>query len=420
MAQRKKPASKSASLEQRLTNLEADMAKVKTEVASIKKPKSARKSPLRGLASWLCVALAAALLFVGNLAFWTGNTVVNTDRYVAAVGPLIEKPEIQSAIANYTTTQLFNQVNVQDYVQTALPPRAEFLAPQLTSQLRTQTQNSIKSLLANQKVQDYWYSSLTKRHDALINFSKSYEGNGTIEVSDIYSQLSKRLGDTKLSFLANKQLPDSVGSIKVATVGWLPALHKVSNNIGLYQALATLLLIGFSVAAVLLSTKRRRTVIELGFFFAAVMLATLLATRITGGVVASKVAPAYQAAVQVAYDTVLHSFVAQTLSLLLASILVILVAWLSGPYASASKLKSRVTALLSGRLHQSLFGNRENSFTLWVAKFKRYLQWGLVLLIAVIMLIVQLSPKLVVAYGLVMLISVLLVELLAAPKKPAK
>ncbi|MEK7594569.1 MAG: hypothetical protein AAB436_02960 [Patescibacteria group bacterium] len=418
MAQRKKVTSDTVALEQRLTNLEADMAKLKKTVDK-KQSRRPRKSPWRGPASWLCVALAATLLFAGNLAFWIGNTIVDTDRYVAAVGPLIQKPEIQTALAQYTTTQLFSRVDVEGYVQEALPPRAEFLAPQLTTQLKTQTQNSVKSLLSSQKVQDYWYSSIERRHDAIISFSQSYEGDGTIEISDIFSQLSKRLDGTKLGFLSDKQLPDSVGSIKVATVGWLPVLHKVSTNIGLYQAVTTLLLIGFSVAAVMLSTKRRRMVITLGFVFAVTMLATLLATRITGSVAASQVAQTYQSAVQVAYNTIMHSFVTQTVTLLLISILMVLVAWLSGPYKSANLAKARINAFLAGRLHQSIFSKGENGFTLWLGKYKRHVQWICILLIAIVMLLVQLSPKLIVAYGLLMLVSALVVELLAA-NKPSK
>ncbi|MEK7599863.1 MAG: hypothetical protein AAB462_02420 [Patescibacteria group bacterium] len=401
-------------LSKEIAALKSKVDKLETKLTKSESKKRSRKFPWRSIASWLCIAIAAALLFVGNLAFWAGNTLVDTDRYVAAVGPLIQEPEIQSAIAGYTTTQLFNRVDVQGYVQSALPPRAEFLAPQLSLQLKTQTENSVKKLLATQKVQDYWYSSLAKRHEAIIGFSKAYQGNGTIEISDLYSHLSKRLSDTRLSFLADRQLPDKVGTIQVATVGWLPVVHKVSNNIGLYQAMATFLLISFSVGAVLLSSKRRRTVITLGFFFAGITLATLLATKIAGGIVASQLQPIYQSAAQVAYSTVFASFVTQTVTLLLISALIVLVAWLSGPYRSAALFKTRVTDLLSGRLRKSIFGTKENTFTLLVSRYKRQLQWTSVLLISLVMLLVQLSPKLIIVYGFLMLVCVLVVELLAA------
>ena len=67
-----------------------------------------------------------------------------------------------------------------------------------------------------------------------------------------------------------------------------------------------------------------------------------------------------------------------------------------------------------GRLHQSVFGGHENGFTRWVGAHKRYLEWGSVLAWGLVMLVVNLSPKLVVVYGLLMLLSVLVVEFLSA------
>src|SRR5690349_7101660 len=45
--------------------------------------------------------LAVLLLFTGNILFWTGNTIVKTDRYVDAVEPLIRQEEVQKGISSY-------------------------------------------------------------------------------------------------------------------------------------------------------------------------------------------------------------------------------------------------------------------------------------------------------------------------------
>ena len=245
---------------------------------------------------------------VGNVFFWTGNTIVNTNRFSSVVDPLITKPPIQSAMAQYTTTQIFNNVDVQHYVQQVLPPRADFLAPQLTSQLKSHTQSSLQSVLASPEFQTRWNSSLAKTHQALISYSKSYQGNGTILVSDVFEQLTQQLSDTKLSFLSNVKLPQKVGSIEITTVGWLPALHKITTHIGAYQLVASLLFLASLAGAIFLSPHRRRMVIRLSGLFAVFMLLTLIAVRIAGSFAVSDVAPAYQDAVKVAYDTVAQGF----------------------------------------------------------------------------------------------------------------
>src|SRR5262249_23648433 len=152
----------------------------------------------------------------------------------------------------------------------------------------------------------------------------------------------KQLEGTSLSFLANRKLPAKVTNIQVATVGWLPALHDLSTNIGLYQALATILLIVLSVAAVWLANRRRRMVITLSVLFAIVMLVSLVSIRIAKAIAIAKVQPMYQTAVGDMLNIVLHPLVIQTYTVLLASVLVGLVAWLSGPYKSASLFRDRV------------------------------------------------------------------------------
>ncbi len=421
MAQGKITQSKVADLEHENAELRRSLKRLQKQLDDVEihpRPSTVRSSGGRwkSITAWLCVIVASVLLVLGNAFFWAGNTIVNTNKYVSTVGPLLEKPAIQSAIAAYTTDQLFSRFNVTNYVKQTLPPRAEFLAPQLSTQVKNYTQTTIKTLLASSKVQAYWYSSLQRRHQAFINFSKTYKGNGDITISDIYSELSNRLASTNLSFLANKTLPSSVGSITITTIGWLPAFHNLVNNIGLYQFLATALLLILCIAAIWLSKNRRLMVIRIGVMFALFMLATLIAIRVVGALAASKVNPAYQQAISVAYSTVISFFITQTRTILLLALFVALIGWLTGPSRAALAAKARFNELLSGQIHQTFFGSHENGITKWVSNRKRLLQWLSVLLIAAIMLIVQLSPRLILIYAILLLVCFAAIEIVAAPQ----
>lgn len=337
---------KQKSSEYDIAQLRQDIANLNTKVDALQmavKQKEKSKPNWRRVAIGASAMVATLVLVLGNIFFWTGRTLVDTNRYVATVGPLIKQPPIQSAIASYTTTQIFNNFDVQAYIKSNLPPKASFLAPELTTQVKSYTQTSIKALLKNSKVQQYWYTSLARRHSALINFSKSYQGNGSIDVSDIYSQLSKRLSGTQLSFLANKQLPAKVGSIKIRTVGWLPAFHKLVNNIDLYQAIATILFVLSSGITIFLLSRRLRMVIKLGLVFAGFMLLTIISVRIMRGVFLSNINQQYQAAATSAYNTVLSSFITQTIYILIISLLISFGAWISGKY----KLDHKVATYFS-------------------------------------------------------------------------
>ena len=84
-------------------------------------------------------------------------------------------------------------------------------------------------------------------------------------------------------------------------------------------------------------------------------------------------------------------------------------------FAFRKNLKGTFPNTFGGKAHQALFGKHENALTRFVGRGKRRLQLSLVTLIALIMLLIKLSPKLVILYGLLMLLAVIVTEILAAP-----
>jgi hypothetical protein len=403
-----------------VATLQAENKRLQAENASLKKRLSGQSGSHRvwqKVGIVVCIALAGALLVAGNLMFWAGNSLVKEDRFVSATSPLIKQPEVQQGIALYATNQLYQNVDIEQQIQNALPPRAEFLAPPLSGQVRTATQTSLEKVLANEKFQDTWTNTITKAHARIINYVKNYQGNGTISLNDVYQNLSKQLEGTKLAFAANKTLPANVGSITLINAGWLPAAHNLVTNIDLYRFLAIIIVLAASALAIWLARNRRKMVVTLGIVYSFLMLISLLSIRVFQHVVPGKVASEYRPAAQTAVNVITHPLIIQTRTLLLLGILMVVIAWLTGPYRSARTLRGRIQILLEGRLHQALFA-KENGFTRWMGNYKRVLQWLAVGIIVIIMLfLVQLSPKLVVLYGLLMLLVVLVIEFLAAPER---
>lgn len=390
---------------------ENDRLKKKASKAQARK-KQRRLGVFRKSAVILLVSLAVALLTVGNLLFWTGNTIVKQDRFVAATQPLIKDPAVQSTMALYTTNQIFSNVNVQQEIENVLPPRADFLAPQLTTQIKSFTQGTLKKVLASPKFQDRWNTALAKQHQRLINFASKYQGNGDISLNDVFNQLTAKLSDTKLKFLAGKQLPAKVGDITLISAPWLPAFHNVIVHIDLWRTLAIGLMIISLALAIWLSRRRRRIVYIFSLSTAAMMLATLIALHAIRQRIVGQVSPQYAEGVQHAIQIVFHSLVTQTVTILLAALLIWLIAWVSGPSRGAMSVKRQVNLLLSGKLHQQLFAE-ENKYSLWFQNNKRLLQWGVVALFGVIMLLVRLTIASLITYAVIIVILVLAIEIIA-------
>jgi len=385
-------------------------------------PRASRRSNLarglRGLSAAVLAALAVALLVAGNLLFWGGNTVVDNDRFTQAVAPLIRNHAVQQAVASYTTAQLYNNVDVTGQVQNALPPRADFLAPTIASQLRGSTQTALEKVLARPQFQDRWNQALARSHARFITTVKQSGGDGVIDLHELYQSLSGSLAGTKLAFLAEKQLPSKVGDIQVASGGQIRTLHQIITHISTWRILAILLFLLCAAASVYLARRRRHMVIRLSLLCAAALLATLIAGRITRETIAAQVQPAYGEATRQAVQIVLHPLVVQTSLLLCLFLLVAVVAWVSGPSRTAAFVQDRVHMLLAGKLHHSLFGERENAFTRWIGRNKRILQCLAVAVVVLLMLVTQLTPAALAWYAVGLVVAVLLIELLGAAERP--
>lgn len=359
------------------------------------------------------------MIFLGNIFFWAGNTVTKTDRYIETVGPLVDDPAIQKAVAVYATDQIYQNVDVQPILTNALPPRAAFLAPALASQLEHQTEVVLNKVVASPKFKEVWINTQRKTHQNLINAATKYAGDGTIKLTGAYQFLSSQLAGTPLSFLANKQLPNKVGNITLVNSRYLPAFHKLVTRIDTWRIMSISLLVVTSVGAAWLSRNRRRTTITLGLSYALIMFMTLIAIRLGDEIIASNADAQYRTAVQNAYQIITHQLATQTLTIMLTGLLVAVVAWITGPYPSAHKISDRINTLLSGNAHSAIF-KQENSFTAWTGIYKRKLQWGVVIALALLMLVTTLTIHKLVLFTTLMLVSYFILEILAAPPKAIK
>jgi hypothetical protein len=403
-----------------IQKLQTENAKLKMENNQLKKkitkqpPKKRSRSVseiARKSGVILLVSFAVALLLSANLLFWVGNTVVKQDRFVAATAPIIKDPVVQNTMALYTTNKIFSNVDVQGSIEQVLPPRADFLAPQLSKQLKTGVQSTLQKVLANPNFQAKWNQVQARQHDRLISFASKYQGDGDINLNDIFNQLTANLANTKLSFLAGKQLPSKVGDIKVISAPWLPAFHKLVTKIDTWRTIAAVLLALTVMGAVWLSRNRRRTVYIFSIASVVMMLFTLVALHVIRDRIIGKVDPQYAEGVRHVIQIVFHSLVLQTVTIMAAAAFVGVVGWVSGSSKSARAFNRQVNLLFSGKLHSTIFA-QDKAWTIWVQNHKRQLEWATVGVIGAIMLLVHLTLQdLVIYIGLIIMI-VLVIEVI--------
>gem|GEM_PF-1070936 len=426
--------------------LKAENKRLKIEnakLAAIVKPKSNQSKGIgKKVSIILSMSLALVLLVLGNLVFWTGSTLTDTEKFTNTIKPVLKQPEVQKAVAHYTTSKIFANVDVESLLTEALPPRADFIAPAISAKVQDFTEETLQKAVASQQFQVFWIQTISTRHERFIEVVRNYEGNGTINLNDVYQRLSQQLVGTKLSFLANKTLPSNVGNIManktlpsnvgnitVLQADWLPAAHNIVKNINLHRWLTILLFFALLALSVWLSAHRRRTVITASTLIVLMMLVTLITAStlivlmmlvtlvsLRIGVVwfTGSANPVYQSAINIAVSTVIHPLVIQIWAILLLALVTVIIAWISGPHTGAVATRQRVMYLFQGKLHYSLFGRGENALSLFVAKYRDSLLWTGVVVFALIMLSISINVGTVIWSAIILVLYTFVIFALAA------
>lgn len=412
----KQPAKKATidGLTKENARLEAEVARLQTLTANPSESAASSShlaSGLRKTAVVVSMVLAVLLLVLGNLFFWAGNTLVSQDRFVAATAPVIQNTKVQQTLALYTTNQIFAAVDVQHLITEVLPPKADFLAPQLSSQVRGFTEDSLKKALAAPKFQQTWNTVIAKQHERMIQFAKNYQGNGTISLNDIFQHLTAGLSDTKLSFLQGKQLPKNVGSVTVVNASWLPAFHALVTNISTWRLLSILGLVIFTALAIWLSRKKRHTVFYLSLFSVLGLFGSLVVLRLARQRLIDSVQQPYQAGVTSAIQIIAHSLLVQTFTIIAAVIILGTITWISGSSKSAIGTKRFIRNLFTDKLH-AIFFAEENAFTSWVGRYRQLLEWISFGLFILLMLTLRLTAKTLILLVVLLILVILLIEIL--------
>lgn len=405
--------------QEKLKKLLAENKALKEENARLRRADKKTKEvstrqPFRTSASVLLISFSIVFVLIANIFLWAGNTLFNTTNFTKTVDPIIEQPVVQAALADYATTQIFANVDVQAYVTDALPERISFLAPQLTQQLNSQTKSVLTNVISSDRFQTTWQEVNQRQHERLLTFIKNYQGDGVISVNDLFGQLQARLGDTSLSFLSDKQLPSKIGNITVANVPQLPVLHEIANNLGLIRWGSIILAAVTMLGGVYLSKNRRKSFYIFAGGVIVAMLSTLIALRVLQAGAASSVQAQYADAVRTSAEIVSSGLRAQ--SIVLASFMFVLIAivWISGESSRARALKTMYRQGFASKLHNKLFSSKESSRVIdWVRRCRRAIEWSVFILSTILLLTVKLSLASMIWWLVGLLVIIGIVELIA-------
>jgi hypothetical protein len=320
----------------------------------------------------ICLVLVGVLAPLSILATWAHDEVSDTERYVETVAPLADSPEVQAAVTARVTARIVELIDVQAVTKDAidalsqrgLPPRAvaslTALTPPLAAGVENFVNNQVQRLVESQAFADAWEAANRVAHTQMVAILTGQTGDA-VEVSGDAVQLNlaplidgvkQRLVDA--GFTLASRIPAVTTEI---TLFQSAELAKAQTAFRLLDAAAralpiiALILLGVAVAV---STRRRRTLTIGAIVIAASMVllgAALNFFRIAYlDAIPSDRLPADAAAV--IFDQIVQFIRLNLRALLVISLAVAFVAWVSGSERSPVRVREGVGRALDAVRHR--------------------------------------------------------------------
>lgn len=377
------------------------------------------------IAAAVCVTIAVLLFAVTIPATWARRTLLNTDRYVATVGPLASDPAVQEYLARTLTAQLFAALDVQDRLSTRLEarePRLVFLAGPITSAVQGFVEERLRTLLSSETFARIWAEANRFVHAEVV---AALEGGGeTVQVQGgqvvlnllplvnrVLANMTTLVTDlvghrvtlpeisaeeipsqavARLEGALGIDLPERFGTVVVYDSDDLKAVQQAVDRASRLIVLLVVLLVLLAAAAIWVSPRKRRTVLQLATATAVILVLERRFAIAEANSVVAGVKPENQAAARAVVDQVLGGLLRYTGWFLAIALVVLVVGLLSGPYPWARRSRRWFAQL--GRVVVDPVGGREaTGATVWIAAHRDALMLGGAALAAIVLLLADVS-----------------------------
>ena len=372
----------SGDTEAELERLKAERDELEHKVEALEGRPQKRHRTRRILAPIL-VVLTVVVFTITVPAAWGRRTILNTDRYVATVAPLADDPAVQNSIARKLTDQVFAALNVEDVISNALAgigERATVLAGPMTNALRGFVQEQVLRIVQSPAFDTFWAEANRFVHTQVMAILRGdtesvsvVEGKvllnlvplvslALVQIQGVATDLVGR--DVTLPTIQDGSapgpaiqlleqalgvdLPDDYGTIEVYDSQDLEALQQALFT---FQRLFILLLILIPVliaVTLVVSTRRRRTVIQLTLGGAIGLVLVRRLAIIGRDSLFESVDTEDFPSVRVLTEELMSSLFRYTGILLAIVLLALLIALVTGPYPWAVALRRWVGDLWNG------------------------------------------------------------------------
>jgi hypothetical protein len=361
---------------EKLARLQSEVLSLRAELRS-RGRRASTVTTIRRLGAAVAIMVAAFALVASVVGLWAANTTLNTDRWVATVAPLPKNPQVAAAVTEYTTTEVFDLINVDQRLRAALPERAGFLVEPAVEQVRQYVQRTVYTFVQSDGFQKIWVPANRRAHQQALallegrsDLAVAHEDHITIDLMPLINQVLRQISSSlpalfghtitlpdlssgaipanlraRVENAVGVRLPANFAQFTVYDAGKLKALQEgllASKRAVALLGISTILLLGL---ALIVSPWRRRTLLQLGVWLAVAAIAITASLRaVRSQLLAQVPTGTYRNGASAAVDTVVASLRQRGVQIIWVAALLTLIAYLVGPGRAPVWLRRTVAA----------------------------------------------------------------------------
>ncbi len=384
-----------------VAQLQTDREDLRRKVEKLEdRPGKRRKA--RRITAAVLVILSIVALSAATPGVFLRRTLVNTDSYVALVEDLPSDPDVQEYLARTITDSVFQSLGVQAQLEEVLADadsRLAFLAGPISSAVQDFVQEQVQKLIASPQFDTLWTEANRFAQSTIVAVLSGESGdvvstadgqvvlnllpiiNAAIEsVSGVASELVGQdisippiTADTvpseaiaAIETATGVDLPEEFGQIVLVDSDQLAAAQdafRMTNTLAILLGVSVLLFAGL---ALWVSSRRRRTLLQISTAWFIVLVLERRLAIATGDQITASAKPENAGAAGAVVDAVVSALLSYTEFLLWVLAIVLFVAVLTGPYRWVLRFRAWVSGVWASVTGMARGADRDAA-TEWVA-----------------------------------------------------
>jgi hypothetical protein len=320
----------------------------------------------------ICLVLVGVLAPLSIVATWAHDEVSDTDRYVETVAPLADSPEVQAAVTARLTDRIMGLLDVEAVTKDAIDALAArglrqravagltALSGPLTQGVENFVGTQVGRIVASDEFADAWAQANRVAHTQMVAVLTGETGEavqvsgGTVQLNlgEVIDRVKERLVDAGFTLASRiPQVSAEVTLFQSADLARAQTAFRLLDAAARALPIVALVLLGIAIAV---SSRRRRTLTIGALVIAGSMLALGAALNLFRiaylDAVPSDAIPADAAAV--IFDEIVNFIRLNLRALLVISLAVAFVAWVSGPEQAPAAVRRGTTRVLDTVRHR--------------------------------------------------------------------